>query len=114
MKQFMMIFRNEGMDGHDMSPEEMQGIMQQWNNWLGGIAAQDKLIGSEALGKTGKLLKDREVISDGPYAEVKEYISGYAIIKADSFEEAVEVSKGCPIFDGGGTLEVRDVMVFDQ
>ncbi len=109
-----MIFRNEGIQEHKPSPEELQAMMTQWNDWLGGIAAQDKLVGSEALGATGKLLKNKEVISDGPYAEVKEYISGYAIIKADSFDEAVEVSKGCPIFANGGTLEVRDVMVFDQ
>lgn len=109
-----MIFRNEFVGGPEVSPEEMQAIMQQWNDWLGGIAAQDKLIGSEALGKQGKLLKDREVVSDGPYAEVKEYIGGYAIVKANDFEEAVEISKGCPIFEGGGTLEVRDVMIFDQ
>lgn len=33
-------------------------------------------------------------------------VSGYTIIKATSLDEAVKMTKGCPILHGGGTIEV--------
>ena len=39
---------------------------------------------------------------------------GYLICITNTIEEALELAKGCPIFDTGGKVEVRDVMVFDN
>ena len=44
---------------------------------------------------------------DGPFAESKEAIAGFFIIRADSLEEAVEVARGCPGLEFGQTVEVR-------
>jgi hypothetical protein len=49
------------------------------------------------------------VIADGPYTEIKESIGGYSIIKAGSLDEATEISKGCPVFLNGGSVEVREI-----
>jgi hypothetical protein len=35
------------------------------------------------------------------------------LIEAKDLEQALEVSKGCPIFDVGGSVEVRPVMKVD-
>ena len=113
MKEFMMIFRNERNDAPQPSPEEMQQSVKLWNDWIGGIAAQDKLVATDALGFEGQTVTKDTVVSDGPYVEVKEYISGYTTVKAETLAEAVKMTKGCPIFLNGGTVEVRDVMVFD-
>lgn len=112
----MMIFRNTPTSEEtyqNMSPEEMQASLDQWNAWIGGIAAQGKLIGSDALENTGKIVTgSRKVVSDGPYVESKELVSGYLLMQAESEEEAVEHSKGCPIFEIEGSVEVRKLMVF--
>jgi hypothetical protein len=50
------------------------------------------------------------VITDGPYAEVKEVVGGYVFVKATSLEEAITMTEGCPMFDHGGTVEVRKIM----
>ncbi len=113
MKEFMMIFRNEKNDEPKPSPEQMQQMVKLWNDWSGGIAAQDRFVSTNALGFEGQTVNGQSVVSDGPYVEVKEYISGYTIVKAQSLEEAVKLAEGCPIFGSGGTVEVRDVMVFD-
>lgn len=116
MDKYMMIFRNTPMSEEayqSMSPEEMQASLDQWNAWIGGIAAQGKLIGSDALENTGKIVTgSRKVVSDGPYVESKELVSGYLLMQAESEEEAVEHSKGCPIFEIEGSVEVRKLMVF--
>ncbi len=117
MHKYMMIFRNtpesEEAFAH-MSPEEMQASLEKWNSWIGGIAAQGKLVGSDALEGHGKIVTgSKKVISDGPYIESKELVSGYLIMQAASMEEAVENSKGCPIFEIDGSVEVRPLMVFE-
>jgi hypothetical protein len=50
-------------------------------------------------------------VKDGPYAEAKDVVGGYIIVEADNIDQAVELSKGCPILDVGGSVEVRPVQV---
>jgi hypothetical protein len=108
MKEFLMIFRNETLPGANRSAEELQAIMKQWENWMGSIAAQDKLVSSGSrLGAEGKTLKPNNVIVNGPYAEVKEIVGGYIIVKAESLDEAESMGKGCPILNVGGSVEIR-------
>ena len=48
MNQFMMIFRKDKAMPQP-SPEQMQASVKLWQDWIGGIAAQGKLVGTEAL-----------------------------------------------------------------
>lgn len=115
MNEFMMIFRTENMDNSAQTPEEMQAVMQIWQDWIGGIAAQGKFVSTNALGSKGKTVSTEGVITDGPYAELKEIVGGYIIVKADNLDEAVKLSEGCPILSiPNGKVEVRDVMVFES
>lgn len=109
MKEFLLIFRNDYKA--EMSPDQMQGMMKKWMDWMGDIAAQNKLSNpGNRLGNNGKTVKSNNVITDGPYVEIKEAISGYIIVKSDSLEEAAEIAKGCPILSVGGNVEVRDII----
>ncbi len=76
MKEFMMIFRND--KGRPMpSPEQMQALVKEWQDWIGGIAAQGKFVATDALGFQGQTVSSSGVVTDGPYAEVKEIVGGY-------------------------------------
>ena len=108
MKEFLMIFRNAALPEGKYSPEEMQNIMKQWENWMGGIAAQNKLVSvGSRLGIEGVTIKSGNVITNGPYPELKEIVGGYTLIKADSLEDATEIAKDCPILNVGGSVELR-------
>ena len=114
MKEFALIFRLKDIADFKSSPEQMQERM----NWLAGIASQNKLAdkGNTLLPIPGsaKTVKPNNVITDGPYTEIKEFISGYIVVKADTIDEAVEMAKGNPIFDQvGGNIEVREVLKRD-
>ena len=113
MKNFMLIFRN-GSEATKMSPEESQQNMQQWFSWIGDLQSKGIYTSGEALMPTGKTVKKDNLVTDGPYAESKEIIGGYFIIKAASIEEATEIAKGCPDLPTGGSVEVRDVVVFNN
>lgn len=106
----MMIFRN--VPNPDLQPtaEQIQATLKQWQDWIAGIAAQGKLVTTSQLGKEAKTLKADKSITAGPYAEVKEIIGGFLVLKAASVDEAVEHAKGCPIYQSGGHVEVRDVI----
>ena len=79
-------------------------------DWIGGIAAQNKLVDrGNRLFPSGKVVKPGNIITDGPYSEIKESIGGYSIVKADSLEEATELAKGCPALTVGGSVEVREI-----
>ena len=106
----MLIFRNDYNPSFKPSPEQMQASIKQWQDWIGGIAAQGKFLSTNRLGFEGKTLKPNNVIADGPYAEVKEIIGGYILVKATNIDEAMKLAEGCPILNIGGHVEVRNVM----
>ena len=113
MKDFLLVYRT---DYNNMpkapSPEQMQASTKRWMDWIGGIAAQNKLTDrGNRLVPSGKVLKPENVIADGPYTEIKESIVGYSIVKAASVEEATELAKGCPILTIGGNVEVREISI---
>jgi hypothetical protein len=59
------------------------------------------------------MTKGGQLITDGPYTEGKEIVGGYALISANTLDEATQLSQGCPILEIGGTVEIRQVMKFD-
>ena len=114
MKEFALIFRmsNPTEPAPQVTPAEMQERMNSWSNWMGSIAARDRLAdGGHRLGiRESKTVAPGNVVTDGPYTEVKEFINGYIVVKASSVDEAVEMAKGCPIIFGGGKVEVRPLV----
>jgi len=112
MKDFLLVFRTDYSKAPKASPEELQAITKRWMDWIGGIAAQNKLSDrGNRLYPSGKVLKAGNVVADGPYTEIKESINGYSMVKADSYEEATELAKGCPALLSGGNVEIREVHV---
>jgi len=114
MKDFVLIFRGVNDDpSNHLSPQQRQEFMTDWQNWMGGIAAQDKLANrGHRLGDEISILKGN-VVTDGPYAEIKEMLSGLIVVKADNLAEAKEMAKGCPILRVNGSVEVRSVVVMN-
>lgn len=111
MDEFMMIFRSEYNPSFTPSPEQMQASIKQWQDWIGSIAAQGKFVSTNRLSSVGsKVLKPNLIITDGPYAEIKEIVGGNIIVKANSMDEAVKMAEGCPILHVGGHVEVRAVI----
>jgi hypothetical protein len=111
MKNFLLLFRYNSNELPKGSSEELQAMTQKWMDWIGSIAAQDKLVDrGNRLEFVGKVIDANHVITDGPYTEVKELIGGYSIIKSSSLEEATKLALGCPIFVyGKGSVEVRPI-----
>jgi len=111
MDEFILLFRLDILTKESQpSPEQLQVYMKQYHDWVGGIAAQNKFSRGTGLSTEGRVLKTNNVITDGPYAEIKESIAGFIVIKANDFNEAVSLAKGCPILNGAGnSVEIRKI-----
>ena len=111
MKEFILIFRHENAT-NKVSPEQMQVWMKQQMDWVGGIAAQNKFIGGTGLlFDDAKVVHHNNIVTNGPFGEIKETLGGYIMVKAETVEEAVEFAKGSPVLQGeGNTVEVRQIV----
>jgi hypothetical protein len=114
MKEFMFIFKGASQQ-YNFSPEEMQQHMHKWFTWMEELKAKNIYLSGEALNPGGgKTVKGAKLlVTDGPFAESKELVGGYIVIKAGSMEEAVEIAKGSPDLPFDGSVEVREVMKFN-
>ncbi|XZF13870.1 YciI family protein [Chitinophagaceae bacterium MMS25-I14] len=111
MKEFLFLFRG-GMKGNPSeNPELWQEQMTQWKAWMDGIAAEGRLDGGRRLTEEGVLIEGAtKKKTDGPYAEGKEVVGGYLVVKAADMASAVETAEGCPIYRYEGSVEVRELL----
>ena len=106
----MLIFR--GTDWYKgLSSEEMQQVGDKWMAWFKGLMASGKAVAGNPLEREGKIIsgKNGRVVSDGPFAESKETIGGYFLLKVNTLDEAVGIAQECPGLPYGIRVEVRPV-----
>lgn len=116
MPQYMFIYRDpKEQHEADMSPDQMQKIMESWHAWIGqGMEAGWMATAGDALQPNGRVIGSDKVVSDGPFAESKEIVGGYSVVQADNYEMACEYAKSCPALNSPkGTVEVREIAVFE-
>lgn len=117
MEKFLLIFHNSvnaEATFQNQSPEELQAEIEKWNTWIGHIASKGKMLSSEGLLPTGRVLKgSAKTVTDGPYTEGKEIVGGFMLLQAVDYDEAVDYAAGCPLFEANGTVEIRQVQNFE-
>lgn len=108
MSDFVLIFRRDYKTADAQpTPEKLQESLKQWQEWFGSLAENDMLSRPvQRFDAVGKIVKGGSVV-DGPYAEVKESIGGLVIVKANDYDEAVEIAESCPVLALGGNVEIR-------
>lgn len=108
MSEFTFLYRGRDTNA---SPEQMQKIMEKWRAWFRELGEKGHLkdIG-HPLEHTGKVVTGKQkTVTDGPFAEAKDVVGGFTLIEARDLNHAMELSKGCPILEAGGSVEVRPI-----
>ncbi len=115
MKDFMLLFLGKDYAEMGLSPEDMQMRMGKWFEWNSKMEAAGVVKGGDALHPAVRRVVGAErTITDLAATEVKELVGGYYIVTANDIEGATKIAEGYPDYDLGGTVEIREVMVFDQ
>jgi hypothetical protein len=84
MAKFMFVFRGGRMG--QLSPSEMQAQTERWREWSRTLVAQKRHFGGQPLDHGGKTVRGKDrVISDGPYAESKDLVTGAMLIEPRSW-----------------------------
>lgn len=109
MNEFLIaIHRDIKSKDASPSPEQMQASIKPFQEWIASIAAQNKLVNPpKRWDLDGRVVKNGNTVINGPYAEIKESIGGLFFIRANDYDEAVEIAKGCPVLKWGAVVEVR-------
>lgn len=111
MKYMLMLYDNEEW-WNTITPEEIDKEMEAHNAFTRYLQEQGiGIIHGAALqaSTTATTLRrngDDVLVTDGPYAELKEHLGGFYLIEARDLDQALDAARHCPL--GSGT-EVRPV-----
>lgn len=110
MKDYLVLIRGGDERMSDLTEAETAAHMEKWNVFMGGLAQSGNLAGGLPLGHDGRLMT-RDGSSEGVVNSAGgDAIGGYLMIKAENYDQAVELSKGCPVFEHNGNLEIRECL----
>jgi hypothetical protein len=113
MSTFMLLLFDDPTEYATMSPAELQAVVARYSAWADRLGAQGKMRGGEKLRDEGGRVLRREqgalVVKVGPYAEVREIISGYFLLEAADYDEAVALASSCPHADSRGSMMLRAI-----
>lgn len=116
MNDFVFLFRSTDAGRREAmgSPERAQKSLQTWMAWISELETSGHLKNrGQPLETGGKVVRGKQKeITDGPYVESKDLVLGFLVVQARDIEEAADLARGCPIVEGGGSVEVRPVMSF--
>ena len=113
MAQYLLLLYNNPANYTNLTTQEGQKVMEKYFAFGQKLRKSNMWLGSHKLAdEPGRVMRNdrgKIVTTDGPYSETKEWLGGYYLIEAPSYDAAVEASRDCPILEHGGTVEIREV-----
>jgi len=102
MGKFVLAYR--GGSGMAEDPAEREQAMAAWGAWFGQLG--DAVVDAGApFGASSTVAADGAVNGGGSAA-----LGGYSVLSADSIEDAVAHTQGCPVLANGGTVDVYEAL----
>ena len=115
MAQYMLLLHQVPKYNLDLPREKMLEMTKRYMSWAESLGAKGKLAGGEKLTAGGvrlvKVKDGKPVVSDGPYAELKDVVGGYFVIEAKDQAEAEAIAKDCPhvAISAANWIEIRPI-----
>ena len=113
MPNYMLFLHETPATFVGLSPEEIEKVIAEYTAFRDHLIEAGKFVGSAKLkDEGGKSLSGQNGnlrVTDGPYAEAKEVIGGFALINAPSMEEAIRHAREFLDVAGDGVTEIHRV-----
>ena len=110
MSRFMYVFRGGAFVTEGLSPTDLQSHLGKWGAWIGELASSGNHVGGDPVQNGGKVVRGSvKTVTDGPYAELKDLVTGNLVVEATDLEHATSLAAGCPIYEFDGSVEVRPI-----
>jgi hypothetical protein len=112
--QYIALIHADQDGWEKLSEDERQAILQRYMNF----SEKDEVVGGAELQETDNATTVRvrngdRLVTDGPYAEVKEALGGFFILECGSIDEACQLAAEIPAAERGA-VEVRPVVVREE
>lgn len=110
MPTYLALLYDDPAQFEQVPPQEMQAVIQRYRAWRlrregeGAVLSGYKLADGE--GRVLRRRGGRTAVTDGPFAEGKELVGGYFVLRAESYEQALTILEDCPHLEFG-SIEVR-------
>jgi hypothetical protein len=109
----MLLIYNPPME-REPTPEEWAARMPPWLAFNEEIKRQGAWVDAAPLAglpsaTTVRVRDGNRVVTDGPFAETKEWLGGYYIIDVPTLDHALEAAAMCPGANYG-SVEIRPVV----
>ena len=115
MEKFLLIVREDVQRLAKLTREEMNASILEMTLWVEELAQSGNYVNGEPLMHMGRYVTTNAVLSDGPFIEAKEAVSGYVTIRAENIDQAVSIAQTCPaVIKNEIVLEVRPILVMDK
>jgi hypothetical protein len=112
--QYMLIVRFKS-NFVPPSNEAIQSNIKKWQEYMGNLAQTGKIAGGYRPGNDGITISGTsKVEKKGAYVAENEMISSVIIIYAVDINEAKAIANKCPVFEFGGSIEVRPLTETDR
>jgi hypothetical protein len=112
MPNYMLLLHDSGTMPPEMSPAEIQAVIQRYISWREKVQAGGRNVDGHKLADGhGRVMRGRAgapKVTDGPYAEAREVIGGLFIVEAATYDEVIALCQDCPHLDFG-TIEIREI-----
>jgi hypothetical protein len=108
--QYLMIVRFK-TNFKPSSNKEIQNNIKKWQEYMGNLAQSGDLVAGYRPTNEGATISGKEKSTKPiPYVANDDLVSSVLIIKAENLEAAKAIANKCPVFDLGGSVEVRAMM----
>ena len=113
MNEYLLMLHEDPKDAAAIPPERLPKIVGEYKDWAGGLAQRGRLVAGEKLAdEPGKLLStsgEQVAVVDASWTGTDDIVTGFFRIRAESYEEAVEISRTCPHVRYGKHVELRQI-----
>ncbi len=115
MKRYMVIMRENDGAWSEVSADEQQRILERYFDWIDQLTERGCYEGGEALAPGGHRWRVVDgAITDGPFTETKEVLTGVFIVRAATVAEAMDITQTCPALSHGLSIELREIVEYTR
>lgn len=110
MAKFILFVKGGYESEAHLSADEIQARIGKYRDWSRNLSEKGQLLDANKISDEPRVLRRENggFVVDTP-ALSEETVGGYFVIEAKDYQEAVSLSEACPIFEHGGSLEIREI-----
>ncbi len=109
--QYALMFYTEPLQGEALTETAREKVQAEFQELLGDARVVEAMrLQSAETATSVRSVGGRSLITDGPFADTKEVLGGFALIEAANLDDAIDLAVRIPVIRYGGVVEIRPVV----